>query len=248
MVKEKLFNDIHNIMETLRGENGCPWDRAQNLRTLRGNIIEEAYELVDAINGGDIEDIKEEAGDLLLQTVFISQLLKEEKKGDIYDVLSLLKKKLINRHPHVFGDRKAKTPEEAIESWNSVKNQGKSGFDFEKYGKFPALTEAYKIGRKGEKIGLDWKNPEDVFDKIDEEIDELKKAIRNLKKEEIEEELGDLLFTIVNLSRKLGIEPEVALKKGNKKFIQRVKNILEKKKDGENKDIEILWEETKQKL
>ncbi len=248
MDKEKLFYDILDIMETLRGENGCPWDRAQTLKTLRGNIIEEAYELVDAITENSIEHIKEEAGDLLLQSVFIAQLLKEEGNGDIYDILALLKEKLVSRHPHVFGDKKAETPEEAIASWNSVKNRNKTKINLEKYGKFPALTEAYKITRKAEKMGLDWEKPEDVFSKIDEEIEELKKAIMDNEKNEIEEELGDLFLTVVNLSRKLEIEPEVALKKGNKKFIKRVKQILKEKKSGNKKDIETLWEETKQKL
>ncbi len=246
MNKENSFNDILNLMEILRSENGCPWDRAQTLKTLTENIIEEAYELVEAIKNDDIDNIKEEAGDLLLQSVFIAQILKEDNRGDIFEILVKLKEKLIKRHPHVFGDKKVKTPEEAIASWNSVKHRDKEDFFLDKYKKFPALVEAYKISKKVEKIGLDWEKSEELFEKIEEESGELKEAIKTNDKKDIEEELGDLLFTIVNLSRKLNINPEIALKRSNKKFIKRVKIVMEKREQDKNLDINDLWNKAKQ--
>ncbi len=244
MGKDKAFEKIVKIMEILRSENGCPWDRSRNLFNLRDNIIEEAYELVYAITGKDAENIKEEAGDLLLQSVFVSQLMKEKGIFDIYDVLNSLAEKLIERHPHVFGDVRVKTPEEAKASWDSVKNRGKSKeIDFKKYKKFPALLESLKISSKAAKFNFDWEKAEDIFEKIEEEIKETKEAIKSKRKDFIEEEIGDLLFTIVNLARKLNVNPEIALKNANEKFVKRFEKLLSKIKENPQYSVKELNEE-----
>ncbi len=238
------FKRIVEIMEILRSENGCPWDRSRNLSNLRDNIIEEAYELVDAMGREDIENIKEEAGDLLLQSIFVSQLMKERGEFNIYDVLNALSKKLIERHPHVFGNKKVNTPEEAKASWDSVKNKNKEKkIDFKKYEKFPALLESLKISLKAAKLNFDWEKAEDIFEKIEEEITEIKEAINKKNSIEVEEEIGDLLFTIVNLARKLNVNPEIALKKANKKFSERFLKLIENTENYNQKSLEELNEE-----
>ncbi len=250
MNEKEGFEKIVQIMKILRSENGCPWDRSRNLSNLRENIIEEAYELVDAITKNDVENIKEEVGDLLLQSVFVSQIMEEKGVFDIYEALNSLSKKLIERHPHVFGNRKAKTPEEAKASWDSVKNRGKKEIDLEKYKKFPALIEAQKISSKAAKYNFDWEKPEDIFEKIEEEIGEIKDAVKEKNKEKTEEEIGDLLFTIVNLARRLNIDSEIALKKANEKFRKRFTEILKKIRENPNPTLEELnieWERIKKK-
>ncbi len=250
MNEKEGFEKIVQIMKILRSENGCPWDRSRNLSNLRENIIEEAYELVDAITKNDVENIKEEVGDLLLQSVFVSQIMEEKGVFDIYEALNSLSKKLIERHPHVFGNRKAKTPEEAKASWDSVKNRGKKEIDLEKYKKFPALIEAQKISSKAAKYNFDWEKPEDIFEKIEEEIGEIKDAVKEKNKEKTEEEIGDLLFTIVNLARRLNIDSEIALKKANEKFRKRFTEILNKIRENPNPTLEELnieWERIKKK-
>ncbi len=250
MNEKGSFEKIVQIMKILRSENGCPWDRSRNLSNLRENIIEEAYELVDAITKNDVENIKEEVGDLLLQSVFVSQIMEEKGVFDIYEALNSLSKKLIERHPHVFGNRKVKTPEEAKASWDSVKNRGKKEIDLEKYKKFPALIEAQKISSKAAKYNFDWEKPEDIFEKIEEEIDEIKDAVKEKNKEKTEEEIGDLLFTIVNLARRLNIDSEIALKKANEKFRKRFTEILKKIRENPNPTLEELnieWERIKKK-
>ena len=243
MSKSDPFKRIVEIMEILRSDNGCPWDRSRNLMNLRENIIEEAYELVDAITKNDMENIKEEVGDLLLQSVFVSQIMKEKGVFDIYDALNALSKKLIERHPHVFGNKKVSTPEEAKASWDSVKNRDKNEINLNKYKKFPALIESYKISSKAAKLNFDWEKAEDIFKKIEEEIEEVKEAVQTDKKEKIEEEIGDLLFTVVNLSRKLKVDPETALKRANNKFINRFGRILEKLNKNPNLSVEEMNEE-----
>ncbi len=250
MNEKEGFEKIVQIMKILRSENGCPWDRSRNLSNLRENIIEEAYELVDAVTKNDVENIKEEVGDLLLQSVFVSQIMEEKGVFDIYEALNSLSKKLIERHPHVFGNRKAKTPEEAKASWDSVKNRGKKEIDLEKYKKFPALIEAQKISSKAAKYNFDWEKPEDIFEKIEEEIGEIKDAVKEKNKEKTEEEIGDLLFTIVNLARRLNIDSEIALKKANEKFRKRFTEILKKIRENPNPTLEELnieWERIKKK-
>ena len=250
MSEKDSFEKIVQIMKILRSENGCPWDRSRNLSNLRENIIEEAYELVDAITRNDMENIQEEVGDLLLQSVFVSQIMEEKGVFDIYEALNSLSKKLTERHPHVFGDKKAKTPEEAKASWDSVKNRGKTEIDLEKYKKFPALIEARKISSKAAKYNFDWEKAEDIFEKIEEEIGEIREAVKEKNKEKIEEEIGDLLFTIVNLARKLNIDSEIALKKANEKFRKRFSEVLKKIKETPNLTLEELnmeWEKVKKR-
>lgn len=173
-------------MARLRSPDGCPWDRAQTLESLRANIIEESYELVDAIDKNDDENIREELGDCLLQVVFVCRILEEEGKLSLNDVITTLNDKLLFRHPHVFGDLHASSPAEAKARWDQMKEKkkGKSSSPLKKFRKFPALTEAYYQGRESTKIGFDWSLPEDVLAKVAEEAREVEEAWRGREKGE----------------------------------------------------------------
>jgi len=242
------------IMERLRGPSGCPWDRKQNFSTLRQYVIEEAYEVVDAIETKDFIKICEELGDLLMQVVFISQLAKEKNKFDINDVIKTISEKMWRRHPHVFGNESAKTPDDVLKKWGRIKKT--EGRKFLLHGipqHLPALLQSYRIGEKASHVGFDWVKMEDVLKKIEEEIIELKTALKKKNKRAIEEELGDILFSIVNLARWLGKNPEFILRKTNKKFIKRFtrmeKLMMREKKEFHEVDIKKLdswWEKVKE--
>lgn len=224
----KNFDSLVDIMEKLRSEEGCPWDKIQTHDTLKRYLIEETYELIEAIENRDYKAIKEELGDLLLQIVFHSKIAKDEGNFDINDVIETISKKMISRHPHVFGESSFKSPEEVLNQWDDrKKEEGKlqesilEGIPLA----LPALLRAYKIQSRVAKVGFDWKNVEGVLEKIEEEIRELKEAISYEKKEKIEEELGDVLFSIVNVARFLKIDPETALRKTNRKFEERFRKL-----------------------
>jgi len=239
-------------MARLRSPDGCPWDRAQTLESLRANIIEESYELIDAIDKNDDENIREELGDCLLQVVFVCRILEEEGKLSLNDVITTLNDKLLFRHPHVFGDLHASSPAEAKARWDQMKEKkkGKSSSPLKKFRKFPALTEAYYQGRESTKIGFDWSLPEDVLAKVAEEAREVEEAWRGREKgEKTEEELGDLLFSVAQLARKMEINPELALKRANDKFRRRYERLLTLL-EGEEKPpspelLERFWEKIK---
>jgi MazG family protein len=260
------FDELVAVMDRLRAPGGCPWDREQTYASLSQYLLEEAYETFDAIHEadttGDIANLKEELGDLLLQVVFHATIGKERGEFDIEDVAGGIAQKLILRHPHVFGDAKLESAGDVLDNWDTLKaNERKASGKEEKIKEsilddvpvhFPALLEGLKISKKAAKVGFDWENTGLVFDKLSEEVAELKEAIENRDAGEVAEELGDLLFVIVNLARKLDIEPETALKKTNRKFRSRFKFIeTELKRTGKSleesslEEMDSLWNQAK---
>lgn len=252
------FQKLVEIIEKLRSEKGCPWDRVQTHDTLKRYLLEETYELIEAIEKKDDKAIKEELGDLLLQIVLHSQIAKEDGKFNIDDVIEKICKKMISRHPHVFGEAYFETPEEVINQWDERKRQeGKlscsilEGIPIA----LPSLLRAYKIQSRVSKVGFDWDSVQGIFSKIEEEIKELKNAIKSGNKDKMEEEIGDLLFSVVNLARFLKIDPEGALRKTNRKFEERFKKLekLAQQKGRSLKDMSLsemdsLWEEIKKRF
>jgi len=220
----RQFEKLVDLMFTLRSKDGCPWDRAQSLKDLRQYLLEESYELLQALDEENETNMKEEMGDLLFQVVFLCQMMQERRSFTLLEVLEQLVEKMIARHPHVFGDRKAKTPERALANWESMKQkqhveQGRrrsllQGVPLH----LPALLQANLISSKVARVGFDWKSETDVWRKFDEEFREFRRA---RSRKEKQEELGDLLFTLVNVARKNKINPEDALREANAKFRKR---------------------------
>ena len=260
--KLNSINKIRKIIKILRDpDDGCPWDIKQNFNSLAPYTIEEAYELVDAIEQNDIKSIKSELGDLLLQIILISQIASDNNYFNFDDVAEDISEKMIRRHPQIF-DYNYNLNDFPQESWERIKNIEKS----KKANKnnhlldtieknIPAMLRSIKIQKKASSMKFDWKDLNDVINKVDEELSELKEAIDNKNKLHIEEELGDLLFTIVNLSRHLKLDPEQTLRKSNNKFISRfniMENILDEKKiewhDLKKSDLLNLWNEAKDQL
>ena len=230
----------------------CPWDRKQTHDSLKKYLIEETYEVIDAIERRDREALKEELGDLLLQPVFHATIAEEEGKFNIDDVVDLLCKKLIERHPHVFGEEEAKTAEDVLKNWERRKLEKRSSVLEGVPKHLPALMRAEKLQNKAAKVGFDWRNIREVEEKVREEWEEFWKAVRDGNREEIEHEFGDLLFALVNLARFLNIDPEEALQKANERFIKRFshveKRVKESGKDWKDFTLEELdrfWEEAK---
>ncbi len=249
------FQNLVEIVEKLRSEEGCPWDKVQTHDTLKRYLLEETYELIEAIEKKDFKGMKEELGDLLLQIVFHSKIAKDEGKFDINDVIDTISTKMINRHPHVFGEASFETPEEVLFQWDDRKKEEGKLRDSILEGipiALPALSRAYKIQSRVAKVGFDWDNVEGIFDKLTEEFNELKEAVESGIKDKIEEEVGDVLFSIVNIARFLKIDPETALRKTNQKFEERFKK-LEKLASERGKsfkemtlsEMDALWEEIK---
>src|SRR5687767_4060661 len=258
----KSFDELTSIMARLRAPGGCPWDREQTYASLSQYLLEEAYETFDAIHEadetGDTSNLKEELGDLLLQVVFHSTIGTEKGDFTIDEVSAGVVQKLVLRHPHVFGDAKLERAEDVLDNWDSLKASERkaSGKKAKEYDSmldevpihFPALLEALKITSKAAKVGFDWKNVEKIFEKLDEEVLELKAAIEKGDSPEIDEEIGDLLFVVVNLARRLVIEPESALKRSNRKFRRRfrfIEKVLEsagkKIEESELEEMDALW-------
>lgn len=235
----KSFDELIAVMRRLRAPGGCPWDAEQTYQSLSQYLLEEAYETFDAIHAagesGDTTHLTEELGDLLLQVVFHSTIAAERGDFTIDDVAAGVAKKLVLRHPHVFGDKKLDKAQDVLDNWDELKaNERAASGKAEKVHEslldevpvhFPALLEALKVTKKAAKVGFDWENADQVFAKIDEEIGELRNAIAKKDSENISEEIGDLLFAVANLARKLDVEPETALKKTNRKFRRRFKFI-----------------------
>ena len=219
-------------MRRLRGPQGCPWDREQTFRTLRPFVLEETYEVLDAIDRDDFEDLRGEIGDLLFEGVFLAQIAADEGRFTVADSLQHVTDKLIRRHPHVFGAAKhVRTAGQVLEQWEQIKSR-----EQEDRGRtrsvlrgmpraLPALLGAHEIGTRAAAVGFDWARAEDVVAKIEEEVAELRAATRSEGRERIEEEMGDLLFAIANLARKLGIEAESALRRANQKFTDRFQKL-----------------------
>ena len=221
------FEELVAIMARLRAEDGCPWDREQTHKSLRQHLLEEAYEVIEAIDLDDYEHLKSELGDLLLQVVFHAQMASEENRFAIGDVIESINEKLIRRHPHVFGDEKIETAAEQVVAWEKSKltKEGKKSAIDGVPKQLPALLRAYRMQGKAAAVGFDWPTIDPVWKKFDEEVDELKEAITRGDKSHIEEELGDLLFTIVNISRFLKANPEDALRGTIEKFERRFKQV-----------------------
>ena len=241
------------VMNTLRRE--CPWDREQTFDSLRSNTIEETYELADAITAHNMEGIKEELGDLLLHVVFYSKLGEEQGAFDFGDGANALCDKLIYRHPHVYGDIHANTPDEVKENWEALKlrkKNRKSGTLGGVPRSLPALVKAFRVGEKAAGAGFDWQRKEDVWAKVKEEIAEVEAEMRAGRREELEGELGDLFFALVNAARLYGVDPESALARTNEKFIRRF-NYMEEQAAAQGSSLhdlsldqmEALWQEAK---
>lgn len=241
------------IMETLRRE--CPWDREQTFESLRSNTIEETYELADAITDRNMAGIKEELGDLLLHVVFYSKLGDEEGAFDYADVANALCDKLIYRHPHIYGDIHASTPEEVLHNWEALKlrkKKRKSGTLGGVPRSLPAMVKALRVGEKAAGAGFDWEKKEDVWQKVQEEIGEVNAEMVAGNRENLEGEFGDLFFALINACRLYGVDPESALERTNKKFIRRF-NSMEEQAAREGRtlgeltldEMEALWQQAK---
>lgn len=219
------FQKLVDIMARLRGPGGCPWDREQTLESLRGFVLEETYEVLDAIDRGDHEDLRGEIGDLLFEGVFLAQIETDERRFTVADSVRHISDKLIRRHPHVFGDAAGiDTPTRVVEQWEQIKAREQTGRGQQTSllagvpKSMPALARANEIGARVAAVGFDWPHAGDVIAKIEEEVAELREASAHETRERVAEEMGDLLFSIANLARKLGIDPESALRKANDKF------------------------------
>ena len=250
--KLKAFERLLDIMDQLREK--CPWDREQTLDSLRNLTIEETYELADAIMDKNLDEIRKELGDLILHIVFYAKIGSEQKAFDIADVLEGISDKLVFRHPHVFGDWKVKDSGEVLENWEELKM--KEGHRSVLAGvpvSLPAMIKSHRIQDKARAVGFDWDRREQVWDKVIEEINEVKHEVTNgHDRNRVEEEIGDLLFSIVNAARLYDIEPETALERTNRKFISRFKYLEQKAfesgtplKEMTLEEMEAIWQEAK---
>lgn len=249
--KLKAFARLLEIMDDLRAK--CPWDKKQTLESLRHLTIEETYELADAITSNDLEGLKGEIGDLMLHMVFYSKIASEQNAFDIADVLNAICDKLVHRHPHIYGDVQVADEEEVKANWEKLKlKEGKKSVLEGVPASLPAMVKATRIQDKVKGIGFEWENKEQVYAKVEEELNELKIEIENGNQKKIEEEFGDVLFSMINYARWIGVNPEDALAKTNQKFIRRfqwVENQI--KAEGKNieqmnlEQLDIYWERSK---
>lgn len=261
-MREKYgFNDFLDIITRLRGKDGCPWDQVQTHETLREAFLEEAYEVVDAINRKDTANLQEELGDVLLQIVFHADIEKDNQNFDMSDVIHGVSKKMIHRHPHIFGDAQADTPEAVLRNWDRIKKQEKGQNTQTEVLRavpeaLPALTKAKKVQKKAADVGFDFPTCSDAMEKALEEFGEFMEELKNDgKQERLEEEFGDILFSLVNVARFLNINPEFALTKAVKKFINRFEYV-EESALSEGKqfssmtllELDLLWKDAKYAL
>jgi XTP/dITP diphosphohydrolase len=247
------FERLLKIMDELREK--CPWDKKQTMETLRHLTIEETFELSDSIIDGDLNEIKKELGDILLHIVFYAKIGAEKKAFDISDVINSLCEKLIFRHPHIYGDAVVTSEEEVKENWEKLKiKEGNKSVLGGVPKSLPSLLKAIRIQDKARSAGFDWDNKEQVWEKVLEELDELKHEVENNNKEKIEEELGDVIFSIINYARFIGVNPDDSLEKTNKKFIKRFQYIEQEANkinkqlsDMSLEEMEVLWQQSKSK-
>ncbi len=253
------FQRLVELMARLRAPNGCPWDREQTFDSIKSYTLEETYEVLDAIDRQDWTDLAEELGDFILQAVFYAQMASERNLFGVSDALDAINAKLVRRHPHVFGDDSAGSAGEVLKIWGKVKAAEKQAKNPERAGlldpiprALPALVEAQQITSRAARVGFDWENPEQVLEKLHEELDEFAQARRGESQSEIENEVGDLLFVLVNLARFVKVDPEQALRRTNAKFRERFgyieKKLAERGKKLEDSNIaemEALWQEAK---
>lgn len=251
----KNLEELINTVRVLRSENGCKWDREQTHQSLRANMLEEAYEAVDAIDNNDMKHLREELGDVLLQVVLHSQIADEEKAFNIENVAKELNEKLIRRHPHVFGDVNVNSTQDIIDNWEQIKKDEKTHRTSIMDGiskSQSALMSAQKISKKAVKVGFEWDCQETLYDCVFSEIEEFKEACKNADQEHMEEEMGDIFFAMVNLARWNKIDAEQALLKANKKFIKRFKKMEElATKPLEQysfQEFDALWQKAKNQI
>ncbi len=271
----KSFEKLVAIQARLRGPRGCPWDREQTHESLRPFLLEESYEVLDALEGGDASKFSSELGDLLLQVVFHAELARESGRFDMGDVIEAIHAKLVRRHPHVFGSTKARTSMQVLKNWEQLKAEEREagkGVKAHRNGNpsildgvprsLPALLEAYQLTRRASNIGFDWEDVEGLVEKLEEESAEVRRAVASMKSSRrnaadarIEEEAGDLLFVAVNLARFLGVDPEIALKKANRKFVARFQWMEQEMvrqgrrlAEAPREEMESLWEQAKGKV
>ncbi len=253
------FEQLFAVIKRLRGPDGCPWDKEQTPTSMKENLVEETYECIEAIIDNNYDHIKEELGDLFLLVAMISYMFQQDNFFSIEDVLHTIKEKLIRRHPHVFTDLSVKNSEEVIQNWDNIKRyvekKGEGGEFFDTIPKsFPPLDRAFKIQNKAGKVGFDWNSIDEVWKKLDEELNELKEMIASDNAERITEELGDVFFTLVNIARFLDTNPSTALHITNEKFKKRfgyVETEMKKvKKEMSSKHFDLMdqyWEESKKR-
>jgi len=253
------FQQLIDIMARLRAPGGCPWDREQTFESIKPYTLEETYEVLDAIDRRDWDDLRSELGDFMLQAVFFAQMASEEKLFDIGDALDAINQKLIRRHPHVFADESAQTGEDVKKRWDEIKAEERK----EKKEApqdllanvpraLPALVEAQQITSRAARVGFDWSQKSEVMEKLEEELGEFEEACQRGTQEQIEDELGDLLFVLVNLARFVKVDPEQALRRTNAKFRQRFGHV-ERRLEAQGKkvsgtpiqELEALWQEAK---
>jgi MazG family protein len=263
----KKFERLIQIMAALRGPDGCPWDKQQDFNSLKPMLVEEVYEVLEAIDNSDFDGLAEELGDLLLHVVFHSRLAQEAGHFDIGTVIDKISDKLVRRHPHVFGGQTVSTPEEVIKNWEAIKAQEKADKLKNRTlqqrsllenipSKLPAIHEAHQISSRAARVGFDWPDVEGIFEKLQEEVRELKEVIASsgdeTRRERLEDEIGDMLFVIVNIARYLKIDSESALKRANRKFKSRFRYMEgELARQGKTleemplDEMEVLWQKAK---
>lgn len=246
----EAFDRLVSLMETLRGDEGCPWDRKQKIQAFKTFMLEEVYEIIEAIEKEDLSELKEELGDLLFHIVFIAQICKERGAFDIQDIIENVYTKMYRRHPHVFQKEDLGAPIE--EKWEELKRKEKeANYSLLSHipASMPALLRAYVITKRAAKVGFDWPKIEDVYEKMEEETVELRNAQATGDQERMREEVGDLLFTVVNIARFLSVDPEDALRATSDKFIRRF-TYIEENTDTRSATLETmdrLWNEAKNK-
>ena len=253
------INRLLDVMQRLRGPDGCPWDREQTIESLKSCLIEETYEVIDAMEGGDRSELKEELGDLLLQVVFQAQICEEEGAFSFNDVAQTITDKLIRRHPHVFGEAQADTPDEVIRNWEKIKKTEKGGDTPRSLVEgiprhLPALSKAHLVQKRVAKVGFEWDEIGGVIAKLEEELAEVKEAMQQQDPAAIREELGDLLFSTVNLTRYLGHDSEEVLNENIRKFMRRFQEVENRlHSDGREveecslDELEAVWQVVKSK-
>ncbi|HWU39075.1 MAG TPA: nucleoside triphosphate pyrophosphohydrolase [Candidatus Acidoferrum sp.] len=254
----ELFTELVEIMARLRGENGCPWDREQTSESIKPYLVEETYEVLEAIDDQEPAKLREELGDLMLQIVFHSRMAEEAGVFSIGDVLAAINSKLVRRHPHVFGEVKAETAQEVLFNWEQIKQterrqaKGQASLLDGVPREMPALLRAHRLQEKASRVGFDWKEAQEVLRKVEEELGELREAMQGQAADRVEAELGDLLFALVNLSRFLAVNPEEALRKTIARFIARFQYIEEELlrrgrslRQATLEEMDALWAEAK---
>lgn len=251
------FDELVNIVAKLRGPDGCPWDREQDRESLKPYLVEEFYEVIDALDEDDPEGVREELGDLLFQIILQSQLYREEGIFDVNDVVDGIARKMISRHPHVFGDRELKTSEDVKEWWEEKKKKEGKNHKSAIGGvprALPALLRAQKLQHKATKVGFDWDSIDGAFAKLEEEIMEFKDAVQKKRVDEIEEEIGDIFFVLVRIANFVNVNPENALRKTIRKFTERF-NYIENEAAKQGRELsdmsldemEMLWNQAKKR-